>query len=253
MKLVKDTYGIAIHPTPDTAHLLREPLLIRAIIGIGMNYAAHALEQGKGVPSRPVTFHKNPLSAILSGEDIIIPRVCQDREQVDFEAELGVIIGPRAGGLPLRDIPLDEALGCVLGYVNANDVSARWWQKEGSGGQFNRGKSFDTFCPIGPHVVPAAKVPDPQNLRIVSRVNGQLMQDSTTADMIFPVAMLIHELSKGTTLMPGTLMVTGTPSGVGMARTPAVFLKSGDVVEVMLGDGGDGGVFGVLKNTVRAE
>lgn len=240
MNLTRTDTGVSIS-TPAGA------LPIPYIMGIGMNYAAHAKEQGKGSPERPVVFTKNPFAAILSGQDIIVPRVCQDRPQVDFEAELGVVIGRRPNGGVVRDVPGDEALRCVLGYVAANDVSARWWQKEGSGGQFCRGKSFDTFCPIGPRVVPAAQVPDPQALRLTCRVNGELMQDTPTSDMIFPVAELIRDLSRGTTLLPGTLILTGTPGGVGMARTPPVFLKDGDVVEVTVS-----GV-GIITNRVRFE
>ncbi|GJQ30837.1 MAG: hypothetical protein HBSAPP03_27210 [Phycisphaerae bacterium] len=202
------------------------------IMGIGMNYAAHAKEQGKGVPERPVVFAKNPAAACLDGDDIVIPKVCQDRPQVDFEAELGVVIGRRPDGRLVKEVSRDVALACVWGYVAANDVSARWWQKEGSGGQFCRGKGFDTFCPIGPRVVPGAIVGNPNALRLTTRVNGQVMQDASTSDMIFDVATLVSELSRGSTLLPGTLMLTGTPSGVGMSRTPPVFLKDGDVVEV---------------------
>ncbi len=224
-----------------------EAVLIRHIIGVGMNYAAHAKEQGKGVPERPMLFTKNPLSAGLSGDDIVVPTICQDRPQVDFEAELGVIIGRRPSGRMVRDVPKEEALACVLGYVAGNDVSARWWQKDGSGGQFNRGKSFDTFCPIGPRVVPPAELGDPQRLRVCCRVNGETMQDSNTGDMIFDVATLIHEISRGTTLLPGTLIMTGTPGGVGFARTPPVFLKAGDEVEVEVER------IGILRNAVRFE
>jgi len=240
MNLVKTPMGAGVQ-TPEGV------LAIPAIMGIGMNYAAHAREQGKGVPERPVLFTKNPFAAILDGEDIVVPRVCQDRPQVDFEAELGVIIGRRPNGGLVRDVPLADALRCVLGYVAANDVSARWWQKEGSGGQFCRGKGFDTFCPIGPRVVPAAEIPDPQSLGLRCRVNGTVMQDTPTSDMIFNVATLIAELSRGTTLLPGTLILTGTPSGVGMARTPPVFLKEGDVVEVEVER------IGTIRNRVRFE
>ncbi|MFZ2873097.1 MAG: fumarylacetoacetate hydrolase family protein [Phycisphaerales bacterium] len=240
MNLVKTPTGAGVQ-TPEGV------LAIPTIMGIGMNYAAHAREQGKGVPERPVLFTKNPFAAILDGEDIVVPRVCQDRPQVDFEAELGVIIGRRPNGGPVRDVPLAEALRCVLGYVAANDVSARWWQKEGSGGQFCRGKGFDTFCPIGPRVVRAAEIADPQSLGLRCRVNGIVMQDTPTSDMIFSVAALIAELSKGTTLLPGTLILTGTPSGVGMARTPPVFLKEGDVVEIEVER------IGTIRNRVRFE
>ncbi|MCH7961202.1 MAG: fumarylacetoacetate hydrolase family protein, partial [Planctomycetes bacterium] len=141
-------------------------------------------------------------------------------------------------------VPENEALSHVLGYCCANDVSARWWQKKGSGGQFCRGKGFDTFCPLGPRLVTAETVGDPQTLRIICRLNGTVMQDESTARMIFPVATLIAELSRGTTLVPGTVILTGTPSGVGMARTPPVYLRAGDVVEVEIER------IGVLRNPV---
>ncbi len=224
-----------------------EDLPIRQIIGIGRNYAEHAKEQAAAVPTRPMVFHKSVGSIAFDGEDIVVPKVCQDREQVDFEAELAVIIGECPDGSPVRDVSEADALRCVLGYTCGNDVSARWWQKEGSGGQFCRGKSFDTFCPLGPEIVPPSAVKNPQDLRVVCRVNGKVMQDGTTADMMFSVATLIADLSRGTTLVPGTVIMTGTPSGVGMARNPPVWLKDGDVVEVEIGS------IGVLRNTVRFE
>ncbi len=240
MNLIRTPFGISVQtPAGEVA--------IRHIIGVGQNYAAHAREQGKAPPERPMLFTKNPFAAVLSGDEIVIPKVCQDREQVDFEAELGVVVGTHPSGRFVRDCPLPEALSCVLGYVAANDVSARWWQKDGSGGQFNRGKSFDTFCPIGPALVPAAAVPDPQSLRLRCRVNGVTMQDTPTSDMIFSVATLIHEISRGTTLLPGTLILTGTPSGVGFARTPPVFLRHGDHVEVEVSG------IGTVSNRVRFE
>ena len=216
-----------------------------SLLGIGRNYAEHATEQGAKVPDRPMVFSKSPASVALHGEAIVIPACCADLEtggpeQVDFEAELAVVIGRAA-----RDVSEADALSFVLGYCNAKDVSARWWQKQGSNGQFTRGKSFDTFCPLGPTLIPATEVPDPQLLRVLCRVNGQTMQDGTTADMIFPVARLIAELSRGATLLPGTVIVTGTPSGVGMARTPPVWLRAGDVVEVEVGG------LGVLRNGVK--
>jgi len=241
MNLTRTPTGIAI--TLPSGELLP----IRHIIGIGMNYAAHAAEQGKGAPDRPVLFTKNPFAASLNADPIRVPAVCQDRPQVDFEAELGVIIGTQPDGRFVRDVTKAEALRCVLGYVAANDVSARWWQKDGSGGQFYRGKSFDTFCPIGPAVATPEQVGNPNALRIQCRLNGQTMQDSNTADMIFDIPTLISEISRGHTLLPGTLMVTGTPSGVGMARTPPVFVKDGDTVEVELEK------IGTIKNRVVFE
>jgi len=166
---------------------------------------------------------------IGDGEPIVIPAICREpEEQVDFEGELAVIIGRDC-----RDVAEADALSCASGYAVANDVSARWWQKQGAGGQFVRGKSFDTFCPIGP-VADASSVGDPQSLAIETRLNGEVMQQATTADMIFPVAALIAELSRGTTLLAGTVLLTGTPAGVGAARTPPRFLREEDVVEITI-------------------
>ncbi len=237
MKLVRVGHGVAVERDGGA------PLGLGHIIGIGRNYADHASEMGGKAPERPMYFTKNPCSACLDGDEIVIPDLCRDGatggEQVDYEAELAVIIGTAC-----KDVPAARALEHVLGYCCANDVSARWWQKEGAGGQFCRGKSFDTFCPLGPRVVPAGEVAAPQALSIVCRVNGEVRQDATTAGMIFPVAGLIAELSRGTTLGAGTVILTGTPSGVGFGRKPPVFLKAGDEVEVEIS-----GV-GVLRNRV---
>lgn len=203
------------------------PLPVSMILGIGLNYAPHAEEQGVEPPERPVVFTKNCAAAIVHEAPIRIPTVCSDPPQVDFEGELAVVIGEAA-----RDVEEADAYRHVLGYTVANDVSARWWQKQGSGKQFFRGKSFDTFCPLGPNIVPTAEVPDPQQLSLRTWVNGELMQDATTSEMIFPVATLISELSRGMTLVPGTVILTGTPSGVGFARTPPRFLADGDRVEI---------------------
>ncbi|QYU70097.1 fumarylacetoacetate hydrolase family protein [Leptolyngbya sp. 15MV] len=230
-------------------------LAIPYIIGIGRNYAEHAREQAADGPTRPMVFTKSPASLCRSGDEVIVPRLCLDPatggNQTDFEAELAVVIGPGPAGRPCRDVSTAEALSFVLGYACANDVSARWWQKEGSGGQFCRGKSFDTFCPLGPTVTPRAAVPDPRALRVVCRVNGTIMQDGRTADMIFDVPTLVAELSRGATLPPGTVILTGTPSGVGMARKPPVWLADGDIVEVEIT--GPGVSLGTLRNRVRFE
>ncbi len=239
MNLLRTELGVAVQTETG-------PLPIRHIIGIGRNYAEHAKEQGAKAPTRPMIFTKNPAAACLSGDDIVIPRICQDAasggDQTDFEGELAVILSRHA-----RDVSVELAHTYILGYTVANDVSARWWQKSGSGGQFFRGKSFDTFCPMGPRVVPPLELRDPQSLRLTTRVNGQTMQDASTAEMIFPVFGLIADLSRGTTLLPGTVILTGTPAGVGMARTPPVWLKHGDLVEVDIQG------IGSIKNRVRCE
>lgn len=215
-----------------------------AILAIGRNYAEHAKEMKGDVSEKPVLFMKNPASIIGDSEPIIIPRICDEPdggEQVDFEGELAVILGRDC-----RDVPESEALECVSGYAIANDVSARWWQKSGSGGQFCRGKSFDTFCPLSPPTA-RGKVADPQTLRIVTRLNGEVMQDASTSSMIFPVRTLIAELSRGMTLVKGSVILTGTPAGVGAARTPPRFLRAGDVVEITITG------LGALRNPVKHE
>ncbi len=198
-----------------------------AIIGIGRNYADHAKEMGGALPTRPLVFMKNPAAICGDGDEIVIPTVCKEGgAQVDFEGELAVVLD-----CDCRDVSREHALDVVRGYAVANDVSARWWQNEGSGGQFTRGKSFDTFCPLS-SVAPAHMVGDPQALRIRTRVCGELMQDASTAQMIFSVAHLISDLSRGLTLLAGTVILTGSPSGVGHARKPPRYLRHGDLIEI---------------------
>jgi 2-keto-4-pentenoate hydratase/2-oxohepta-3-ene-1,7-dioic acid hydratase in catechol pathway len=218
----------------------RQSPLPPAILAIGRNYAEHAAEMKGQVSEHPVVFMKNPASVIANGEPIIIPAICDEpHEQVDYEGELAVIIGRDC-----RDVPLAGAMEFVSGYAIANDVSARWWQKSGSGGQFVRGKSFDTFCPMS-DIVPRAMISDPQKLRIVTKLNGEIMQDANTSQMIFPVAQLVADLSRGMTLLASTVILTGTPAGVGAARTPPRFLRDGDVVEITIDN------LGTLRNPVR--
>ena len=221
---------------------LLAPAIPRAVFGIGLNYKAHARETGRPFPERPLVFMKNPAALLDPGASIVIPSLCAGRPQVDYEGELAVVLGRNA-----RDVPPGEALDYVLGYTVANDVSARWWQREGSGGQFVRGKSFDTFCPLGPVLVTADEIPDPQALRIRTTLNGQVVQDAGTGEMIFSVAGLVAELSKGMTLLAGTVILTGTPAGVGAARKPPRFLRAGDLVQVEI----EG--IGLLENPVREE
>lgn len=234
--LLRSSTGVSIW-LPDGS-----PLKLDTILGIGRNYAEHAKEQGAAVPDAPMVFSKNAAAACLDGDEIVIPKVCQDREQVDFEGELAVVIGRVT-----RDVTPEQALMSVLGYTCANDVSARWWQKSGSGGQFFRGKSFDTFCPLGPWVVPASEIRNPNALRLTTRVNGVVKQSASTGEMMFDVRTLISELSRGMTLLPGTVILTGTPSGVGMARNPPEWLRAGDVVEVEIES------IGTLRNRVAME
>lgn len=198
-----------------------------AILCIGKNYSDHAAEMGGKAPEALVVFMKNPASVCGDGDSIVIPPICDEHgPQVDFEGELALIVGRDC-----RDVPEQDALSVLAGYAAANDVTARWWQREGGGGQFCRGKGFDTFCPIGA-MVPVSAVRDPQSLRVVTRLNGTVMQDSSTSLMLHPVARIIAELSRGTTLLSGTVILTGTPAGVGFGRNPKVFMQAGDVVEV---------------------
>jgi 2-keto-4-pentenoate hydratase/2-oxohepta-3-ene-1,7-dioic acid hydratase in catechol pathway len=195
--------------------------LPQKIVCIGLNYRDHAEEQGVGLPDRPLLFAKWPNTLVESGAPIRIPAISK---QVDYEAELGVVVGRRA-----RRVSPDDALEHVRGYVVANDVSGRDLQF--SDGQWVRGKSLDTFLPVG-ELVPAADVPDPQALAIRAVLNGEVMQDSTTANMVFGVAEIVSFVSQGITLEPGDLIVTGTPAGVGAFRKPQVWLAPGDEITI---------------------
>lgn len=205
-----------------------------SVIAVGLNYADHARESGLEPPAAPVTFAKLPQSII--GPDEMIRWNPEQSTEVDYEAELAVVIGTEA-----RDVPVESALDHVLGYTCCNDVSAR--DAQFSDGQWLRSKSFDTFCPLGPWLVTPEDIPDPQNLRIACRVNGETLQDSTTAQMIFSVAEIISYLSRFITLRPGDVITTGTPVGVGFARKPPIYLQHGDTVEIDI----EG--IGVLKNS----
>ena len=194
------------------------------IICVGLNYRGHAEEQGVSPPEHPMLFAKWSTALIGPGDPIQLPRLSA---MVDYEAELAVVIGAR-----IRSADAGEALEAVRGYACANDVTARDLQR--ADGQFTRSKSLDTFCPVG-DLVPASAVPDPQALRIRCLVNGEVRQDSTTADMLFSVAELIAFASEAITLEPGDLLLTGTPQGVGVFRKPPVFLADGDEVTVEIG------------------
>jgi 2,4-didehydro-3-deoxy-L-rhamnonate hydrolase len=207
------------------------------IVCIGLNYRDHAAESNMPVPKSPVSFSKYVTSVQHPSAPVYLPRVS---EQVDYEAELAVVIGRRA-----KHVPRERAYDYVLGYMNFNDVSARDLQF--ADGQWQRGKACDTFAPMGPAIVTADEVPDPHNLRIRLRLNGQTMQDSTTAQLIFGVDALVSFLSQTVTLEPGDVIATGTPPGVGFARKPPVFLKPGDLMEVEI----EG--LGVLSNPVLAD
>lgn len=200
-----------------------------AIFCIGLNYRKHAQETGASLPEFPVIFMKNPAAVIGHDGTVQLPVSCVDPLQVDYEAELAVVIGKRA-----LNVKPEEALEYVKGYTCANDISARRWQKHAGGGQWVRGKSFDTFCPMGPGLKGTEEIFDPSVLGIECRLNGEVMQQSNTSDMIFSVERIISFLSEDTTLLPGTVILTGTPSGVGFARNPPVFLRPGDRIETRI-------------------
>jgi 2-keto-4-pentenoate hydratase/2-oxohepta-3-ene-1,7-dioic acid hydratase in catechol pathway len=208
------------------------------IVCAGRNYADHARELGNDVPTRPILFAKLATSIRGPFDDVVRPLEVDD---LDYEAELCVAIG--TGG---RRIPKDRALAHVAGYTCANDVSARNAQL-GQGDQWLRGKSFDTFCPIGPWIVSADEVPDPQALTVRCRVDGALRQNGSTADMIFDVATLISYISDAFTLEPGDLILTGTPAGVAMGQTPPPWLQPGQLCEVEIPE------IGVIANRIVAE
>lgn len=205
---------------------LLAPLIPVDILCIGLNYREHALETNAPFPENPLLFIKAGNTLNNPFDPIPMPRLSQ---KVDYECELAVVIGRTA-----RDVPREKALDYVLGYTAANDVSARDWQTDRAlgGGQWARGKSFDGFCPLGPCLVTPDEIVNPNVLHLRTLVNGQVMQDHNTADMIFDVPRLIESLSSTMTLRPGTVILTGTPQGVGVARKPPVFLKSGDMVVV---------------------
>ena len=194
------------------------------IICIGKNYAKHAAEMGSEPPSIPVVFSKFNSAIASPGSDITLPPIS---EKVDFEAELVVVIGKQG-----RFIDRSDAMSHVFGYCCGNDISARDWQKEKPGGQWLLGKTFDGFAPLGPGIVTADEIDDPNNLDITLRLNGETMQSSNTSHLIFPIDFLISHLSQFVTLQPGDLIFTGTPAGVGAGRTPPIFLKNGDQLEV---------------------
>ena len=234
----------ALAHAPVEAALALDGLALKApiprpgkIIAIGQNYLMH-VEEAKQVASEyPIIFAKYNNTAIGSGEPIVLPKLSQ---QVDYEGELGVVIGKRCKG-----VPVSEALRCVGGYTALNDVSARDYQHLTS--QWTMGKSFDTFAPMGPTLLTADEVADPQNLNLRVTIGGEELQSANTRDMIFPVAQLISTISAVMTLDPGDVIATGTPGGIGAVRTPPRWLRPGEVVRVEI----EG--IGVLENPVVAE
>jgi 2-keto-4-pentenoate hydratase/2-oxohepta-3-ene-1,7-dioic acid hydratase in catechol pathway len=220
---------------------LLAPLVPTDILCIGLNYRAHAAEGFGKVPANPMLFIKAGNTLANPGDPIRIPH---RSNCVDYECELVIVIG-RTG----KDIPRQQAMDHILGYTAANDVSARDWQLDPDlgGGQFARAKSFDGFCPLGPCIVTRDEIPNPNALRLRTLVNGNVMQDSSTADMIFDVPALIESLSSTMTLRAGAVILTGTPPGVGFARKPPVYLHAGDRVVVEVEK------IGRLENPVQQE
>jgi len=207
----------------------------RKIICIGLNYKDHAAESKMEIPRSPIIFSKFPTCVVGPDEAVVLPATSA---KVDYEAEMAVVIGRKA-----KHVPKEDAYHYVLGYTNFNDVSARDFQF--ADGQWQRGKSCDTFAPMGPYIVMTDEIEDPHGLFIRFRLNGKTLQDSSTSQLIFGVRELIAFLSETITLEPGDVIATGTPPGVGFARTPPVFLQDGDVAEVEV----EG--LGLLRNPVQ--
>ncbi|MDP6447186.1 MAG: fumarylacetoacetate hydrolase family protein [Pirellulaceae bacterium] len=206
------------------------------VVCIGLNYADHAAESGLDPPAEPVCFNKFPTAVAAHGDNIVLP---PESDEVDYEAELVVVIGRTARGVSAAD-----AWDCIAGYTCGHDVSARDWQLRKPGGQWLLGKTFDTFAPFGPVLTTADEVPAPGELDIALRLNGETLQQSNTRQLIFPIDHLVSYVSAVCTLLPGDVIFTGTPPGVGAARKPPIFMKSGDVAEVEIES------LGVLRNPV---
>lgn len=224
----------------DVAKLLA-PIAPTNIICIGLNYRRHAEETGAKFPEYPVVFFKGINTLQHPGEPIQIPTHLRS-DEVDYECELAVVIGRTC-----KNVARAQALDFVLGYTCCNDVSARDWQIKRGGGQWSRGKTFDTFSPLGPCLVTRDEIPNPNVLKLRTVLNGQVMQDWNTSDMIFDVPTLLEFLSGSTTLLPGTVILTGTPHGVGMAQKPPRWLRPGDSVSIEIEN------IGTLVNSVEFE
>jgi len=228
LRIEGDIYG-DFTVTNERAEVIQilAPIQPTQILCIGLNYRLHAEETGAKLPERPILFVKGINALQHPGQPILLPRHLRS-DEVDYECELAVVIGKAC-----KNVSPEHALEYVLGYTCANDVSARDHQIKLGGGQWCRGKFFDTFAPLGPRLVTPAGIPNPNALRIRTELNGETVQDSNTNDMAFDVPALISYLSGSTTLVPGTVILTGTPSGVGIARKPEPrWLKPGDVVTI---------------------
>jgi 2-keto-4-pentenoate hydratase/2-oxohepta-3-ene-1,7-dioic acid hydratase in catechol pathway len=232
-----------LNPTGESANVVKllSPVEPPTIFCIGLNYRRHAEETCSRIPDHPVLFMKSPAALQHPGDPIEIPTALASH-QVDYECELAIVIGKKC-----KNATRANALDFLLGYTCANDVSARDWQKDFGGSQWCRGKTFDTFAPLGPCLVTLDEIPNPNALGIRTLLNGQVVQDWNTNDMIFDVPAIIEFLSCSTTLLPGSVILTGTPHGVGMASTPSRWLKPGDTVSIEI----DG--IGMLTNPVIQE
>jgi 2-keto-4-pentenoate hydratase/2-oxohepta-3-ene-1,7-dioic acid hydratase in catechol pathway len=242
LKLAGDIYA-SLQTTSEKVEIkkLLAPIQPSSIICIGLNYRKHAEETGAKFPEYPIVFFKGINTLQNPGDAIEIPRHLRS-DEVDYECELAVVIGRTC-----KNASRENALEYVLGYTCCNDVSARDWQLKYGGGQWCRGKSFDTFSPLGPVLVTRDEISNPNALKIRTILNGQVMQDWNTNDMIFDVPSLIQFLSGSTTLLPGTVILTGTPHGVGMAQKPPRWLKAGDEISIEIEN------IGLLQNRVTNE
>lgn len=217
------------------------PVAAPNILALGLNYRSHADETNISYPEIPILFLKSTNSLVGPGSPILIPKA--GPEHVDYEGELAVVIGKE-----VKNIGVEEAWDAILGYTCSNDVSARDWQFEKQKGQWARGKSFDSFCPLGPWLVTKEDIPDPDRLGIRTVLNGEtILQDSNTSYMIFDVPSIVSHLSRSMTLYPGTVILTGTPDGVGFTRKPPIFLKDGDTITISIEK------IGELSNPVKIE
>ncbi len=242
LKLVGDLYaGLQLTEEIADVSKLLAPIVPTAILCIGLNYRKHAEETGAKFPEYPILFFKGVNTLLNPGDAIEIPTNLPS-EEVDYECELAVVIGRAC-----KNVSRADALDYVLGYTCCNDVSARDWQLKRGGGQWSRGKTFDTFSPLGPCLVTPDEIPNPNALQLRTLLNGEVMQNSNTADMIFNVPTLIEFLSGSTTLLPGTVILSGTPQGVGMAQKPPRWLKPSDTVTIEIEN------IGTLTNSVRYE
>jgi 2-keto-4-pentenoate hydratase/2-oxohepta-3-ene-1,7-dioic acid hydratase in catechol pathway len=241
-RILRGDFAVGFEETGEEAAIRRllAPVDPPNVLALGLNYRKHADETRVSYPEIPVIFIKANTTVIGPGETILLPAAGPDK--VDYECELAIVIGKKT-----KNVTRAASMECIFGYTCANDVSARDWQIEKQKKQWARGKSFDTFCPLGPWIVTKDEIPDANALKIRTVLNGETLQDSNTSDMIFDVPTIVSDLSSSITLLPGTVILTGTPAGVGFTRKPAVYLKDGDSVTIEIER------IGQLTNPVRRE